>query len=263
VGYSWRSAPTSDLRGPRMDEPDNHRPLDDPLAGSAWSQPGTVSGFVKSPPNPSLMRVAAGEGAANHGRLLDIGCGAGRNAVPLSELGWQVFGVDLSAAMLTAARSRHENPAAPPAPRWLLAPMDALPFVANSFDFIVAHGIWNLARSGREFRRGVAEAARVSRPGASLFLFTFSRNSLPEADEPVAGESFVFTQFSGAPQCFLSAAEIVGELAAAGFAVDDRLPLHELFGRRSGGRIRRASVGPVIYEGLFRRIAGLESRSRL
>ena len=60
----------------------------------------------------------------------------------------------------------------------VLAPMDSLPFVSNAFDFVVAHGIWNLARSGQEFRRAAAEAARVARPGAPLFLFTFSRHTL-------------------------------------------------------------------------------------
>ena len=30
----------------------------DPLAGSAWSTPGTVAGFAKSPPNAVLMTFA-------------------------------------------------------------------------------------------------------------------------------------------------------------------------------------------------------------
>jgi SAM-dependent methyltransferase len=82
--------------------------------------------------------------------------------------------------------------------------MSPLPLQDNAFDLIVAHGIWNLARSGHEFRSAVAEAARVARPGAGLFLFTFSRHTIPEFHLPVAGESFVFTQFNGEPQCFLT-----------------------------------------------------------
>src|SRR5687767_14665412 len=170
----------------------------DPLAGSPWSTPSTVAGFVQSPPNEALLQAAAEEWRAT-ARLLDIGCGAGRNAVPLARAGWDVYGVDLSLPMVTTARSRLATGQLTDRARVLLAPMDRLPFASASFDFIVAHGIWNLARSGDEFRRAVAEAARVARPGSALFLFTFSRHTLPAAAEPLPGESFVFTQFSGQP----------------------------------------------------------------
>ena len=44
--------------------------------------------------------------------------------------------------------------------------MDAIPARDRAFELIVAHGIWNLARSSAEFRRAVAEAARVAVAGA-------------------------------------------------------------------------------------------------
>ena len=79
----------------------------DPLAGSPWSMDTTVQGFVRSQPNETLMRFAAGERArAPHGWMLDIGCGAGRNAVPLAREGWRVLGTDLSWPMLEAAAAR-------------------------------------------------------------------------------------------------------------------------------------------------------------
>lgn len=159
-----------------------------------WSRPQTVAGFVQSPPNATLMAFADRERARGAARLLDIGCGAARNAVPLARSGWTVLGTDTSWPML--------------------------------------------------------EAARAARPGAALFLFTFSRHTLPPDAEPVPGEPFVFTQFSGEPQCFLTDAQIAAELAAAGFTPDPALPLREL--TRPAGL--RAASGPVIYEGVFRRL---------
>ena len=183
--------------------------------------------------------------------MLDIGCGAGRNALPLASAGWEVIGTDLSLPMLTAAAARVADGRLANRVRLVLASMDQLPFAALSVDFIVAHGIWNLARSGREFREAVREAARVARPGCALFLFTFSRNTLADAARPVDGESFVFTQFSGQPQSFLTEEQVVAELAACGFDPDPSLPLREL-NRPIKGALRTGAA-PVIYEGLFRR----------
>jgi len=67
----------------------------------------------------------------------------------------------------------------------------------------------------------------VARPRAGLFVFTFSRNTFPPQTEPVVGEPFVFTQFSGEPQCFLTEAQLVAELARVGFAPDHGVPCRE------------------------------------
>jgi len=223
----------------------------DPLAGTNWSAPGTVSGFAQSSPNAVLMRFAAGEtGGRGHRRALDLGCGAGRNAVPLAAGGWSVLGVDLSWPMLVAASARGREAGASHRLTWALAPMEAIPAGDRSFDLIVAHGIWNLAPSVSLFRRAVEEAARVARPGAGLFVFTFSRNTLLPHTLPVPGEPFVFTEFSGQPQCFLTEEQLLEEMARVGFRADPAVPLTE-YNRRP---VTGVTLGgpPVIYEAAFR-----------
>lgn len=44
--------------------------------------------------------------------LLELGCGTGRHALELAELGWNVAGVDLSAGMVAAAQERRRGAAA-------------------------------------------------------------------------------------------------------------------------------------------------------
>ena len=151
--------------------------------------------------------------------------------------------------MLEAAAKRARDEGVSDHVRLILAPMDQIPLGDGTCDLIVAHGIWNLARSAAEFRRGVAEAARVAHPGTALFVFTFSRHTLPEEAEPVSGEPFVFTQFSGQPQCFLTEAQLIDELGAVGFAPDAGVPLSE-YNRPQPGTLRGGA--PVIYEALFR-----------
>ena len=235
----------ADIKAPRSGPDDG-----DPLTGSPWSRQDTVAGFARSAPNPALMQCAAREREAGSKRLLDIGCGAGRNIVPLARLGWSAIGVDLSLPMIAAAATRARDEHLETRLRLALAGMHQLPFPARSFDFIIAHGIWNLARSGHEFRLALAEAARVARPRSALFVFTFSRSTLPPDAQPITSESFVFTQFSGGPQCFVTEQQLFDEMGAAGFELDRAHEIAE-YNRRQAGALPTGKA-PAIYEAVFR-----------
>jgi len=130
----------------------------------------------------------------------------------MAACGASVVGTDVAWPMLAAARRRVASQGVAGRVALVRAPMDHLPLRDASVDLVVAHGIWNLARSAAEFRRAIAEAVRVARPGAGLFVFTFSRATLAPADEPISGEPFVFTQFAGEPQCFLTEVQLTEEL---------------------------------------------------
>ncbi len=185
-------------------------------------------------------------------RVVDVGCGAGRNAVPIAAEGASVVGLDAAWPMLWAARQRADAAGLGSRVSLVQAPMDALPLNDASFDLVIAHGVWNLARSSREFRRAVAEAARVARPGAGLFVFTFSRATLAPDDQPVPNEAFVYTQFAKEPQIFLTEPELTQELARAGFEKDPPGPLTE-YNRPVPGCFPPRG-GPVIFEGTFRAV---------
>lgn len=213
---------------------------------TTWDAPATVDGFVRSPANQMLLRYAARLRFLDRPtRVLDIGCGAGRNAVPLSNAGFHVIGTDLSMPMLAAAdrRQRHGRL------QIAMAPMDYLPVRDRWADLVVAHGIWNLARSDAEFRAALQEASRAAAPGARLFVFTFSRRTVPDDAQPVSGQRYTFTAFSGQPQIFLAASQLVDELKGAGFDPDPDLPLREL-NVPPPGQVRIGGP-PVIYEGGF------------
>lgn len=105
---------------------------------------------------PSLLpeRVAPG---ARRPRILDLGCGCGVNAELLARHGLPVL-VDHSADALELVRVR--------APR---CQGDALrlPFAAGSFDLAV---VLDLLEHLDDDRRGLAEVARVLRPGGRLLV---------------------------------------------------------------------------------------------
>ncbi|MBT2368836.1 class I SAM-dependent methyltransferase [Streptomyces sp. ISL-10] len=72
-----------------------------------------------------LRRYGAGE------RVLDIGCGAGRDAAYLHRAGRAVTGADLSEAMLAYARVQH------PGPTYVRADLRAFDLGERSFDAVV------------------------------------------------------------------------------------------------------------------------------
>ena len=218
-----------------------------------WEDAGVVRGFSTAAANEVLLEFVRTELARRPAlRVLDLGCGAARNAAPMAAEGATVVGTDVAWPMLEAARRRVEAAGLDRRVALVRAPMDHLPLRDASVDLVVAHGIWNLARSAAELRRAIAEAARVARPGAGLFVFTFSRATLAADDRPVPGEPFVFTQFAGEPQCFLTEAELVEELLRAGFEKDPPGPLTEYNRPVAGRSLTRG--GPVIYEGTFRAV---------
>lgn len=211
---------------------------------SSWDAENVVARFSVSAGNETLHRFAEEEfEKRSEYQALDIGCGAGSNAIPLAKIGWKLLGLDRSLPMLEAAKKRAEQEGVAGRTDFQYATMENLPVETASQDLIIAHGIWNLAPSAVEFRKAVREAARVARSGAALFIYTFSRSTFPPDVQPVEGEEFVFTEFSGTPQCFLTEQQLTEELQAAGFLPETGITEYE---RIPGGK-------PAILEAIFRR----------
>ena len=99
------------------------------------------------------------------GHLLDIGCGAGRAVLALSQVGYQVTGIDVSEDMLAAGRSLSREA------QLAGADLLRLPFVDDHFDglFMFFGALQHIpGRASR--RRAIAEMARVTRPQGRLIL---------------------------------------------------------------------------------------------
>src|SRR5215510_5819246 len=65
------------------------------------------------------------------GRLLDVGCGAGRAVLALNKAGYTVSGIDLSLAMLLAGRKLSAEA------QFSTANLLALPWTNNAFDGVL------------------------------------------------------------------------------------------------------------------------------
>ncbi len=116
---------------------------------------------------------------------LDIGCGAGREAIFLARCGFRAIGVDASERALAIARERAEE--AGVSVEWRRGDVLALPLDDASVDIASDRGCFHhIAPEHRD--RYAAEVARVLRPGARL-LIRGAREPFEEAFVPVTEEA--------------------------------------------------------------------------
>jgi ubiquinone/menaquinone biosynthesis C-methylase UbiE len=69
----------------------------------------TVSDAFERPLDLAVLRAFADDLTEHRGRILDVGCGVGRVTAYLHDRGLDVGGVDLSQAMIAAARAAHPH----------------------------------------------------------------------------------------------------------------------------------------------------------
>jgi tellurite methyltransferase len=97
-------------------------------------------------------RIEAGD------RILDAGCGSGRNAHYLLREGFDVYGVDENPRAVEAFEGHAR-----------LASLDALPFADDYFDVVICSAVLHFARDDAHFEGMVSELFRVVRPGGLFF----------------------------------------------------------------------------------------------
>jgi len=103
-------------------------------------------------------------------RVVDAGCGGGRNIQYLLREGYEVFGVDASAEAVAAVR-KMASQLAPglPAENFQVADVEAMPFADQFAEVVVCHSVLHFACDEAQLKAMVRELWRVLRPGGMLF----------------------------------------------------------------------------------------------
>lgn len=109
------------------------------------------------------------------GSVIDLGCGTGRFLLRFAQLGFRVFGVDLSAEMLAVAAHKANEMGLPiPLAQMNLVDMSAVR--DSQFDYSVCLFSTLGMVMGREHRRKVLEHIyRILKPGGRLVLHVHNR----------------------------------------------------------------------------------------
>jgi SAM-dependent methyltransferase len=103
-------------------------------------------------------------------RVVDAGCGHGRNLVYLMREGYEVFGVDANAEAVASVREM-AGQLAPglPSENFQVAAIEAMPFPDSFADVVVCNSVLHFSREEAHFDAMVREMWRVLRPGGMLF----------------------------------------------------------------------------------------------
>jgi SAM-dependent methyltransferase len=103
-------------------------------------------------------------------RVLDAGCGDGRNLIYLLQHGFTCFGVDEDATAIQAIRRSASRVAPQRSPdHFVVASIEHLPYRDGCMDAVVASAVLHFARDEEHWTRMVQELWRVLAPNGLLF----------------------------------------------------------------------------------------------
>jgi SAM-dependent methyltransferase len=144
-------------------------------------------------PSRELIRVLT-EAEIAPCRTLELGCGAGTNAVYLAKNGFDVTAVDMAPTALDQARRNADS--ARVDLELIEADICDIPAPHNPFEFVFDRGCFHCVRS-EKLDAYLQTLARVAAPGARVLILTGNANEVSEGGPPGVREEELRAELSG------------------------------------------------------------------
>ena len=124
-------------------------------------------------------------------RVLDAGCGWGRNLPYLLRSGFDVCAVDTSSEAVEGVRQLAARwaPGLPPG-NFRVEPLESLSFEDASFDAVISSAVFHFARDEVHFRAMVRQAWRVLRPRGVFFARLASSIGIEDLVHQIDGRRY-------------------------------------------------------------------------
>ena len=121
-------------------------------------------------------------------RVLDAGCGQGRNLVYLMRAGFEVFGADDAPAAIEHVRGMAADLSPRlPAENSRVEPVEAMSFAPASMDAVLSSAVLHFARDDAHFMAMLGGSWRMLRPGGFFFARLASSIGMENRVRSVAG----------------------------------------------------------------------------
>jgi tellurite methyltransferase len=124
-------------------------------------------------------------------RILDAGCGAGRNLVYLMQAGYEVFGADANADSIAEVRALAARLApALPADNFRVESLEALTFPSQFADVVICSAVLHFAADDARFTAMLHGCWRALKPGGMFFCRLASSIGLDGRGEQLVGRRY-------------------------------------------------------------------------
>ncbi len=103
-------------------------------------------------------------------KVLDVGCGGGRNIVYFLKNDFDVFGIDMDANAIESVRNmaREMSPGSG-SENFVVAKAEDIPFGDATFDLVICSAVLHFAKNKANFEEMLRSAWRVLKPGGFFF----------------------------------------------------------------------------------------------
>jgi ubiquinone/menaquinone biosynthesis C-methylase UbiE len=124
-------------------------------------------------------------------RILDAGCGSGRNLVYFLREGYEVYGADSDAESVESVRSlaRAFEPALP-ALNFRVEPVEHMSFDDACADVVISSAVLHFAAGDAQFESMLMESWRVLKPGGLFFCRLGSTIGMESQVERIQGHRY-------------------------------------------------------------------------
>jgi SAM-dependent methyltransferase len=124
-------------------------------------------------------------------KVLDAGCGGGRNLIYLLRSGFDVFGVDQSSESISHIQSLAATLAPHlPADNFRVEPIERMSFGDASCDVVMSSAVLHFATDEEHWHSMVDEMWRVLKPGGIFFARLASSIGMEEQIEQIEGRRY-------------------------------------------------------------------------
>ena len=124
-------------------------------------------------------------------KILDAGCGEGRNLIYFLNQGYDVYGVDKNpdAIRILQFVARSINPKIDKK-KFITTDLVEIPFPDNKFEMIISSAVLHFAQSLDQFRVMFAELVRVLRKEGILFIRTAAQEGIEDEVKLISDRQF-------------------------------------------------------------------------